>query len=132
MIECSSLPHLKSFHHLSGQRWRGMPPRRFLGVVRCTFLITLWRIVLSGEGGGGVDRSSLVCPELGTFGIEGLSGGTSWEGTLPVLTCYQRIPSSSPVVTAGTCGGCGAVGVVLVLAAAIHCRLSMSFWRSSA
>ena len=110
-----------------------MPPRSFLGDAGCTFLRTLWQIVVLGEGGGGgVVGSYLFCPELGPFVLEGLAGGTYWGGTLPVLTCSQRISSSSSVIMAGTCGGCGAVGVVPVLAAAIPCRISMSFWSSFA
>ena len=66
------------------------------------------------------------------FVLEGIAGGTSWGETFPVLTFSQRITSSSPVVTAGTCGGCGAVGVVLVLDAAIPYRISMIFWILSA
>ena len=79
------------------------------------------------RGMGEIAESSLVCPVLGPLFGGGLVGGTSWGGTLPVLTCSQRIASSSPVVAAGTCGGCGAVGAVPVLDAAIPCRTSMSF-----
>ena len=54
--------------------------------------------------------------------------GTSGGWTLHVLTFYQRVASSYPVVAAGMCEGCGAVGVfVTVLASAIPWRLSMSF-----
>ena len=79
------------------------------------------------RGRGEIIGSSLVCPVFGPLFGGGLVGGTSWGGTLPVLTCSQRIASSSPVVAAGTCGGCGAVGAVPVLDAAIPCRTSMSF-----
>ena len=78
--------------------------------------------------GGEVAESSLVCPRLGPLVEGGLVGGTSWGGTFPVLTLYQRIASSSPVVAEGMCGGCGAVGIFApVLAAAIPWRLLMSF-----
>ena len=78
------------------------------------------------RGRGEIAGLSLVCPVLGTLVGGGLVG-TSWGGTLPVLTCSQRLASSSHVVAAGTCGGCGAVSVVPVLSAARSCRLSMRF-----
>ena len=83
-----------------------------------------------GEGGG-VAGTSMLCPELDSFALEGLAGGTYWGGTFSVLTCFQRFASPSPVVTVGTCGDCGAVGFVPVMAAAILCILSMIFWSSS-
>ena len=79
------------------------------------------------RGGADIAGSSLVYPVLGTLVSGGLVVVTSWGGTLPVLTCSQRIASSSPIVATGTCGGCGAVDVVPVLAASIPCRLLMSF-----
>ena len=79
------------------------------------------------RGGGEVAELSLVSTGLGPLVGGGLVGGTPWGGTLPVLTCSQRIASSSPVVGAGMCGGCGVVGVVPVLAAAIPRRLSIFF-----
>ena len=75
---------------------------------------------------GGIDGPSIVCLVLGPLVGGGLVS-TSWGGTLPVLTCSQRIASPYPVVAAGTCAGCGAVIVVSVLAAARPCRLLMSF-----
>ena len=71
--------------------------------------------------------SYLVCPVLGPLVGGCLVGGTSWDRKFPVLTCSQRIYSSSPVVAAGACGVCGAVGVVPVMSATLPCRLSMSF-----
>ena len=67
------------------------------------------------RGRGGISGSSLFCPVLGLLVGRGLVG-TSWGGTLPVLTCYKRFASSSPLVAARTCGVCGVVGVVPVLA----------------
>ena len=80
------------------------------------------------RGGGEVAELSLVYTGLGPLVGGGLVGGTPWGGTLPVLTCSQRIAFSSHVVGAGMCGGCGVVGVFCnFLAAPITLRLSMSF-----
>ena len=84
------------------------------------------------RGGGEVAELSLVYTGLGPLVGGGLVGGTPWGGTLPVLTCSQRIASSSHVVGAGMCGGCGVVGVFSVLAAAILWRLLIVFRSSSA
>ena len=65
---------------------------------------------------------------MGPFVGGGLVGGTSSGGVFPVLTCYQRIDSYSPIVASGMYGGCEEVGVFIpVLAAAIPWRLSMIF-----
>ena len=44
-------PHLRSCCLLVGQRWRGMPPRSFLGVACCKFPRILRRIFPGGGGG---------------------------------------------------------------------------------
>ena len=96
----------------------------------CRCLLRFSEKVVAGccvrRGRGEISGSSLVCHVLGPLVGGGLVG-TSWGGTLPVLTCSQRLASSSHVVAAGTCGGCGAVSVVPVLSAARSCRLSMRF-----
>ena len=83
---------------------------------------------MGGKGGGGVAESSLVYPRLGSWVGGGLVGGTSGSGTLPVLTFFQSIASSSSVFTAGMCGGYRAIDVLVpVLASAIPQRLLMTF-----
>ena len=54
------------------------------------------------RGTGDISGSSLICPVLGPLVGGGLVG-TSWGGTLTVLTCPHGIASYSPVVTAGKC-----------------------------
>ena len=80
------------------------------------------------RGGGNFAEASLVCPRLGSSVGGGLVGGTSWRGTLPVLTFSQCIASSSSVVTSGMCGGYGAIDVLVpFLTSTIPRRLSLLY-----